>query len=428
MRGEPAHRVERHRIAGDGLVLPAPRVRPRDRQFDLRVPRGDTQFLREAVNRGRRHSGDFGRPFGRVVCDPIDQELMHRLHRAPVGQDELAVQRRIGAFGVRRHGSIRDTVPPQRIAIVFRGPVRVGRELGAAHEEAEIVGAFVEVDELPGVGEAREKCAIEKTERHDLVDERQQQRAVGAGTDRHPLVGDGRIAGADRIDRDEAAAVALELGDRDLQRIRMVILGRADHHEELRAVEVGAAELPERAADRIDHPGRHVDRAEAAVRRVVGCAELPREKARQRLHLVAAGEHRELLGVGGADASEALFQHPIRVIPADLDEFARAAFRAGLPPQRFREARRGILLHDSGAALGADHPLVDRMIRVPLDVADLAVAHMHADAAAAGAHVAGRVLGFRRGARQRRGQGVVERWRGHRLARPNPSLIADRAR
>ena len=54
MRGEPAHRVERHRIAGDGLVLAAPRVGPRDRQLDLRVARGDAQLLREAVDRRRR--------------------------------------------------------------------------------------------------------------------------------------------------------------------------------------------------------------------------------------------------------------------------------------------------------------------------------------------------------------------------------------
>ena len=81
----------------------------------------------------------------------------------------------------------------------------------------------------------------------------------------------------------------------------------ADHHEELRALEIGSAELPERSTDRVDHSGRHVDRAETAVRRVVGRAELPREETRERLHLVAAGEHREL-GVGGADFREALFQ------------------------------------------------------------------------------------------------------------------------
>ena len=45
------------------------------------------------------------------------------------------------------------------------------------------------------------------------------QRAVGARADRDPLVGDRRVAGAHRVDRDEAAAAALELRDRDLERI-----------------------------------------------------------------------------------------------------------------------------------------------------------------------------------------------------------------
>ena len=128
--------------------------------------------------------------------------------------------------------------------------------------------------------------------------EREQQRAVGAGPDRHPLVGDRRVAGAHRVDRDEAPAVALELRDRDLERIGVMVLGGAEHDEELGALEVRAAELPERAADGVDHARGHVHRAEAAVRGVVRRAELAREQARERLHLVAPGEQRELLRVG----------------------------------------------------------------------------------------------------------------------------------
>jgi hypothetical protein len=134
------------------------------------------------------------------------------------------------------------------------------------------------------------------------VQQRHEQRAVGAGADRDPFVGDGGIAGAHRVDRDEAAARALELAQRDLHRVAVVVLGGADHHEQLGAVQVRAAEFPEAAADRVDHAGGHVDRAEAAVRRVVRRAELAREQAGERLHLVAAGEQRELLRVGRADA------------------------------------------------------------------------------------------------------------------------------
>jgi hypothetical protein len=76
------------------------------------------------------------------------------------------------------------------------------------------------------------------------------------------------------------------------------------------------------------------------VRRVVGRAELAREQAGQRLHLVAAGEQRELLGVGGADLRQALGQQFQGVLPADRLELAGAALAAGLAQQRLRQPRR----------------------------------------------------------------------------------------
>ena len=64
-------------------------------------------------------------------------------------------------------------------------------------------------------------------------------------------------------------------------------------------------------------------------------------------------------------------------------------------PTRFnglRQFRRRLLLHDARGALAADHPAVDRVVAVALDVADAAVLQMDFDPAAAGAHVAGRVF------------------------------------
>ncbi|CAB3774301.1 hypothetical protein LMG29542_07706 [Paraburkholderia humisilvae] len=88
----------------------------------------------------------------------------------------------------------------------------------------------------------------------------------------------------------------------------MVIFRGADHQKQLGAVEIRAAEFPERATDGIDHAGRHVGRAEAAVRRVVRRAVLLSEQAGQRLHLVASGEKRELLRVGRAQMGKTLFE------------------------------------------------------------------------------------------------------------------------
>ena len=165
-----------------------------------------------------------------------------------------------------------------------------------------------------------------------------------------------------------------------------MVLGDAEHHEQLGAVPVRRAEFPERAADRHDAGRRHVDRAEAAMRGIVRRAELLRPEAGQRLRLVAAGEEGELFRVGLAHAVE----------PAGRDASASSqeiSWNSPEPrgPTRFSGALqpgRRVMLHDAGRALGAQHAAVDRVVAVALDVADLAVLDMDVDAAAAGAHIA----------------------------------------
>ena len=57
------------------------------------------------------------------------------------------------------------------------------------------------------------------------------------------------------------------------------------------------------------------------------------------------------------------------------------------------------MLHDPGGTFGTKNTLVDGMVLVSLDIFDLAILHMHVDAAAAGAHVAGRLADFVRNLR-----------------------------
>ncbi|MBV6477134.1 MAG: hypothetical protein MOGDAGHF_02816 [Rhodocyclaceae bacterium] len=386
MRRQAAHGVEGHRVAGDGVVVLAPGIGPRDGQLDLLVACGDAHLVGEALDRRGGNAGEALGPLRRVVLDALLQELEGRLHRRAVGEPEFAEQEGIAAFGVGDHRLVGGAVPPQLVLRIEAALLL--RHLGA-QEHAELVALLVEVHQLAGVGVAHQEVAVVEALGDDLVDDRQQQCAVGARADRHPLVGDGRVAGAHRVDRDEAAAVALEFRQRDLHRVGVVVLRRADHDEELGAVEVRPAELPEGAADGIDHAGGHVHRAEAAVRRVIGRAELAREEAGQRLHLISAREQGEFLGVVGADLRQALGQDREGLLPGDRLERAFAAFTARLAQQRFRQPRRRVLLHDAGAALGADHALVERVIRISVDVAHLPVDQMHADAAAAGTHVAG---------------------------------------
>ena len=50
------------------------------------------------------------------------------------------------------------------------------------------------------------------------------------------------------------------------------------------------------------------------------------------------------------------------------------------------------MLHDAGRTLGTQHTFIHRVITIALNIANLAIAQMHIDAATAGAHIAGRLL------------------------------------
>jgi hypothetical protein len=58
-----------------------------------------------------------------------------------------------------------------------------------------------------------------------------------------------------------------------------MILGHAEDHEQLGALPVRRAELPERAAHRVDAGRGHVDRAEAAMGGIIRRAEILRPPA-----------------------------------------------------------------------------------------------------------------------------------------------------
>src|SRR6476661_7918298 len=152
----------------------------------------------------------------------------------------------------------------------------MARVLARAHGYAELCAPRIDVDQVTRVRVAREKAAIVQSRLDELVSDREQQRAVRAGPYRNPLVGDSGVTGAHGVDRNEAAATPLEFRDLDLERIRVMVFRGPDHYEQPRAVEVRPAEFPERAADRVDHSGGHIDRAEAPVGSVVRRSELTR--------------------------------------------------------------------------------------------------------------------------------------------------------
>ncbi|CAB3773451.1 hypothetical protein LMG29542_07238 [Paraburkholderia humisilvae] len=309
MRSEATHRVKRDRIAGHRFMGFAPRIGPANRQRNLVIARRVGHLARETPDRVGGNASDLRSPFGRALCSAFAQQRERWRDRRTVIEHVIAfrraLERRLHPRRVVQHGALAFAIPPQ---MVLRKQRIAFPRIGVAHEQAEFVALLIHVQQVGRVRKARDELVIETVGGEQFVNQRHEQRTIGAGTDRHPFIGNRRIAGTHRIDRDETASRALEFRNRNLEWIRMVVFGGADHQKQLCAVEIRAAEFPERPADGIDHAGRHVGRAEAAVRRVVRRAVLLREQAGQRLHLVTPGEERELLRVGRAQMRKTLFE------------------------------------------------------------------------------------------------------------------------
>ena len=375
--GDAAHGMDRHRTADDALVLTPRPVCPGDGQFDLLLERGMRQLGGDAPDRLCRNARNFSCLFRRVLWIEIalDQQAQHRPRHPPVGQRELTGQcrRDVGVQGLRHR--LAHLVEAQHLAVGIAG-------------EQPVIGGARRMDGQPRrVGVAHQEIEIDLLRLQQFMDDRENQRAVGARPHAEPFVGDGGIGGLHRIDRNVFGAARLELGETRLDRVAVVILGDAEHHEVARVVPVRLAEFPEAATDGIEARGGHVDRTETAMSGIVGRAELLRPPAGQRLALVASGEEGELARVGFADVAQPFGGQRHRLVPFDLLEIAGAALAH--PQQRLGQPRRRVVVHDAGRALAAQHALVHRMGLVALDVANAAILQMHLDAATAGAHVAG---------------------------------------
>ena len=110
------------------------------------------------------------------------------------------------------------------------------------------------------------------------------------------------------------------------------------------------------------------------------------KKRGERLRLIPARKEDELIGIGLADTAQPIGRNRQSLVPADLGKLARAT-RPDSLQWRTKPSRRQDV-HDPGRSLGAQHPAIDRVISVALDVAKCAVPQMDLNAAATGAHVA----------------------------------------
>ena len=118
-----------------------------------------------------------------------------------------------------------------------------------AREQAMVGGAGVVDNQPAGVGVADQKIQIDAPGFEQFVNQGQDEEPVGAGADRHPFIGDRRIAGAHRIDRYEFGAARLYGAEAGLDRVGIVVLGDPEHQEVFGMLPIRLAKFPERPAN-----------------------------------------------------------------------------------------------------------------------------------------------------------------------------------
>ncbi len=78
------------------------------------------------------------------------------------------------------------------------------------------------------------------------MDQGHHEQAVGARPDAYPFIGDGRVTGAHRINRDILGVLAgFQTAQAGFDRVGVVVFGNAEHHEVTGVFPVRFAELPE---------------------------------------------------------------------------------------------------------------------------------------------------------------------------------------
>ena len=315
VRRNPAHGVEGDRAADHGLVPLAPEVGPGLVDDDFLFKGRMRQLGRQPPDGHGRHAGSLGCGFRRVggVEVALGQQHEHRLVCLP-----LRIGPRLAQFGLHPGfvpGLERAAAPVehQRLTVII------------AQEQAEISALGVALHQIARVGVAAEVVQIDLPRLEQLVHQREDEQAVGARGDAHPLIGDGVVARADRVHAHDLGAAFLEPAQPHLDRVGIVILGNTEDHEHLGPLPVRLTKLPKRAAHGVDPGSGHIDRAEPAVGSIIGGAKLLRPPAGKGLRLIAAGEKRQLLRVLLPDRGQPFDRQIQRFIPADLAELTRAA-------------------------------------------------------------------------------------------------------
>ena len=200
MGGDAAHRVHRDGAADHFVLSAAGPICPFDVEDDFLVEGGLGQFGGDTADMVRRYTGSQRSGFRAVIG--VHVSVGHQLEG---GDGGAAVIQRYFADHFRRDageacvGNLAGVVvPAQRLAVRPAGEQPVIRRPRVPYHQPWRVGVTHQVIEIDLVGVQQ------------FVDQRHDERAVGAGFDTDPFVGDGGIARLHRVDGHELRAALLQ--------------------------------------------------------------------------------------------------------------------------------------------------------------------------------------------------------------------------
>ncbi len=239
-----------------------------------------------------------------------------------------------------------------------------------------------------------DECPVVTAFRDEYVHPREQQREVGAGPDRQPVLRLARGDGEARVDNDDGDAPLDRAGEfLHLRVVHVLAQVRSDQDQTIGVLDVGRLGRAQAGAE-----GQHEsDIARAAALRVRRTGEIDRTPALQHvLEEALANPVRD-----GGDRFRAVLRldllHPVGDVDEGLVPRHRCPFLlAALPAadQRLLQAIRIVMRADGAGAARAQPAAALRILRVAFELPQLAVANVGDSTAAPETHVA--VRGDRR--------------------------------
>ena len=207
---QPTHSMERNRIPYHTFMLITPGVCPGNRQFNLLITRSNSHFMGQLFNRFCWHTGNRRGPFRGIILDPVNKQLESWFNWHTIFQFKITQQVGISTLRMCFYGTIHMTVPPEFILRIDTGIINFFWSL--TDKQTILVTVFFHINQFCRIGVLDQEVTVIQTLLDNFINDGQNQGTIRTGSDRHPFIGNGRIAGAYRINGDKTPTVTLKFG------------------------------------------------------------------------------------------------------------------------------------------------------------------------------------------------------------------------